>query len=471
MPPKPSHQVTGLDHNDAICIDWSKCVGCQLCTTKCTFDVLEKGKPKSPPQVHATRPNPEQQNTDLTRILLKDTDCVGCGHCTSVCNFGALKPLDPFDAIMEAKKNGKKLVAMIAPSTRLGVAECMGMPIGTTALAQLVLSLRKIGFDYVFDVDYGADKTTFDDHAEVMEMREKQTGPAITSCCPAWIELLEKDYPDLIPKTSTARSPIGCLAALIKRGWANDVKIDPENLYTVGIMPCVAKKVEAARPQIHQDYDASVTSVEVSNYFRAHLADEDKKFSEAREAEVEKTEEGLCDLPFRRISGGSNIFGKTGGVSETVFRVIAKNAGVPWNEVNITKEEMYKHASGSTMTKVIVDIKGTIINGIVCHGGFAIRKACDMVRSGELTSKNCDVIEMMACLGGCLGGAGQPKIPPAKKAEMDKRRVKLDDLDYKAEFKAATENTDMLEFVKSHFDAHGEHEHLHTYFEARYPQA
>nr|AAG09783.1 Fe-hydrogenase [Entamoeba histolytica] len=466
MPPKPSHTLTGHDHNHSIQFDWSKCMGCGMCATKCTFGVLVKQPPKIPPFVQPNREKLSQENTDKTRVLIDESECTGCGQCSLVCNFGSITPIDHLVDTFKAKEAGKKLVAMIAPSTRLGVAEAMGMPIGSTAMAQLVHCLRLIGFDYVFDVDAGADKTTMDDYAEVIEMKKEGKGPAITSCCPAWIELVEKEYPDLIPNVSTARSPIGCLAGCIKRGWAKDVGIAVEDLYTVGIMPCIAKKTESQRQQIHQDYDASCTSNEIAAYFKKHLPPEECKFTQEREEALAKTEDGQCDLPFRRISGGSNIFGKTGGVCETVLRVIARNAGVDWNSCTVNKEETFKHAaSGSTMTNLSVDIGGTIITGAVCHGGYAIRHACELIRKGEL---KVDVVEMMACVGGCLGGAGQPKIPPAKKLEMDKRRVMLDILDQQTDIRAANENTDVLGWIDKHFDHQGAHQHLHTYFTPRY---
>ena len=468
MPPKPQHKVVGLDHNNAIEIDWSKCMGCGMCTSKCNYGVLKKAAPKTPPTLNANRANPTQENNETQRVLIEETDCVGCGQCSNVCNFGAIKPVSHIERVFEAKKSGKKIIAMIAPATRIGIAEAMGLPMGSSAMAQLVHCLRLVGFDYVFDINSAADKTTMDDLAEVVAMKQEGKGPAITSCCPGWLEFLEKRYPDLIPQVSTARSPIACLASLIKNVWAKDVGINKEDVYTVGIMPCVAKKVESQRANLHQDYDAALTTNEIAAYFKKTLPAEEIKFTVERETELVKTEDGQCDLPFRRISGGTNIFAKTAGVAETVLRVLVKQAGLEWDPSKIAAEVMFEDkVSGSAMTKLTIDIAGTVIVGVICHGGQAIEKACDMMRKKEL---KCDVVEMMACVYGCQCGGGQPKIPPAKKLEYVKRTGELDRLDQNTDIKAACENTDVLGWIDSHLDHHQQHHFLHTSYEARYPQ-
>ena len=468
MPPKPSHTVTGTDHTAAISVDWSKCMGCNMCTMKCTYGVLKKHQVKTPPFVTPLVPHPTQENTDTTRVLISESTCIGCGQCSTVCNFGAITVNNHLDRVLEAKKAGKKLVALIAPATRIGITEAMGMPIGTSAMAQLVVSLRQVGFDDVFAINAVADKTTMDDMAEIVEMKKEGKGPAFTSCCPGWIELLEKEYPDLIPRVSTARSPVACHGALVKKVWAKEAGIPEEQVYVVGIMPCVAKKVESARPQLHADYDASLTTNEIAAYFKKTLAPEDCKFTAEREEELAKTEEGQCDLPFRARSGGACIFAKTAGVAETVLRVLVKNAGEEWDPSKIKAEEMFKDAaSGSAMTKLTIPIGGGEVTGVICHGGYATRKACDMVRAGELPV---DVVEVMACVGGCQNGGGQPKVPPAKKAELAKRTAILDELDQKSEFKAANENTEVLGYIDTHLTPEEQHHFLHTHYEARLPK-
>ena len=437
-----------------------------MCTTACTFGVLTKSAPKHPPFITPNREKLTVENTETTRVMIQESDCVSCGQCSNACNFKAITTVSYIDQMYEAKAAGKKLVAMIAPSTRVGISEFMGQPFGVASMAQLVSCLRKIGFDYVFDVNYGADKTTLDDYAEVIEMKEKGTGPAFTSCCPGWMEFFEKMYPDLIPHISTAKSPIGTLASMIKNGWAKDVGLKPEDIFTVGIMPCIAKKAESQRKQLHQDYDASMTTKEASELFKAKLSKEDCTFTPEKEEALLKTEEGQCDLPFRKVSGGSHIFGKTAGVAETVLRVAAYNKGVKWNDVKITKEELFAHPTGSKMVKVVCDINGYVINGIICDGGFAMRKCCDMVRAGEL--KDIDVIEMMACVGGCINGAGQPRVLPAKKKESYKRVDMLDTLDKESAFRTAIENPDLKEWLAAHFTKEEEHHCFHTYFEDRY---
>ncbi|ELP93041.1 iron-dependent hydrogenase, putative [Entamoeba invadens IP1] len=468
MPPKPAHNVKTPDnHNNAIVIDFSKCLGCSMCTTKCCYGVLEKQGPKIPPFIKPNRKDVTVDNTDTTRVLIEETDCVGCGQCSNVCNFGAITPVDHITRTFEAKAAGKKLVAMIAPATRIGIAEAFGLPMGSQALHQLVHCLRLVGFDYVFDINSAADKTTMDDLEEVVELKKEGKGPAITSCCPGWMEYLEKKYPELIPHVSTARSPIACLASLVKNAWAKDVGLAKEDVYTVGIMPCVAKKVESQRANLHQDYDAAITTNEIAAYFKKNLPAEELKFTEEKEAALSKTDDGQCDLPFRRISGGSNIFAKSAGVAETVLRVLVKDAGEKWDPSKIVAEEMFKDAaSGSAMNKLTIKIGESTIVGVICHGGHAIHKACEMMKNNEM--QGVDVVEMMVCVNGCQCGGGQPKIPPAKKNDVVKRTAELDRLDHETDIAVASENTDVLGWIDAHMNKHEQHELLHTSFQARY---
>jgi len=443
-------------------------MGCGMCTTKCTFGILEKQAPKIPPFVHphkAFAGKLTSENTETTRVMINESACVGCGHCSTACNFGAITVVNYNDDIFAAKAAGKKLIAMIAPATRIGVAEAMGMPAGTTALSQLIVGLRKIGFDYVFDINSAADKTTIDDLAEVVALKKAGKGPAITSCCPGWLECLEKDYPELIPQVSTARSPTACLCGLVKHVWAKEQGLKPEDVYTVGIMPCVAKKVEAFRGNLHQDWDSSMTSQEVAELIKQKTTD---KFTVEREAELAKTEEGKCDLPFRAISGGSNIFAKTAGVTETVLRVIAKSNGEVFDPKTVKAEVIFEHPSGSKLTILTFPSGGVEYKAAVAHGGFSIRKACEMMLEKKL---EVDVVEMMACLGGCQNGAGQPKLPMQKpKADevKTKRTEILDKLDQETEFLVATENTEVLGYIDKHLDEHQQHEFLHTSYAKRY---
>ena len=466
MAPK-IHNVTGISHNYSVHFNWDNCKCCNMCTTACTFGVLTKSAPKHPPFITPNREKLTVENTETTRVMIQESDCVSCGQCSNACNFKAITVMGYEDKIAAAKAAGKKVVAMIAPSTRVGISEFMGQPFGVASMAQLVSCLRKIGFDYVFDVNFGADQTTLDDYSEIIELKEQGKGPAFTSCCPGWIELMEKEYPQLIPHISTAKSPTATLASMIKNGWAKDMGLKPEDVFTVGIMPCVAKKTECERHQLHDDYNASITTKELADMFKAKLSKEDCTFTPEKEAALSQTEEGQCDLPFRMMSGGANIFGKTAGVAETVLRVIALSKHVKWEDCKITTEEIFKHAaSGSACTKITFNCDGLILTGAVCHGGFAIRKCCDMILAGEL---NVDVVEMMACVGGCINGGGQPKILPKNKALAVKRVERLDALDHENAIKVASENTDLSKWMKEHMgDEKVHHELLFTNYEARY---
>lgn len=361
-----------------------------------------------------------------------------------------------------AKKAGKKLIAVLAPATRVGISEAMGMAPGTTGEAQLVAGLRKIGFDYVFDNQWGADACTIEDTKEVLHMREHHTGPCYTSCCPAWINLVETRYPELIPKVSTARSPQAMLCSLIKKEWIKDVNMKLDDIFIVGFMPCTAKKYEAARHQLETegkpDVDVSVTTKEIATVFKEHNI----AFSVEKEEELKKTKEGKFDAPFGEFSGSAYIFGKTAGVTESVARYVHAVFGVEYKAANLKVTVPWEHTDKIQNIKVIeFTVKDQTFRAAVAHGGVAVAKCIEMEK--EL---KCDVVEIMMCPMGCQNGGGQPR--QMKKDLIPKRAEALDKHDHECKYADCQSNESMHKYIKEHLPTEEKiHDVFHTHYENR----
>ncbi|CAL5996121.1 FeFe-hydrogenase_1 [Hexamita inflata] len=465
MPPKPAHEVHGTDSTVAITIDYDKCMGCGMCAKVCndtqSIGALAKADPKMPPNVIA-RNGDNSANTTTTRVALDLTNCCGCGQCTNACSFGAITPTSRVDEIAKAKAAGKKLVAVFAPATRVGISEAMGMAPGTSGEAQLIAALRQIGFDYVFDNLWGADACTIEDTKEVLHMRAHKSGPCYTSCCPAWINLVELRYPELIPKISTARSPNGMICSTIKKHWVKDMNIKAEDVFVVGFMPCTAKKLEAARPQLttdgKADCDVSVTTKEAAALLKANNI----TFSADKEAELKAKPEGKFDAPFGEFSGSAYIFGKTSGVTESVARYVFALNKEPFTAAAIKVETVWEHADKIQNIKTLeFTCKGETYRAAVAHGGTAVAKCVEMEK--EL---NVDVVEIMMCPMGCQNGGGQPK--QMKKDLIPKRAEGLDKHDQECKYADCESNQPMHEYINKHMPTeHDIHEAFHTFYENR----
>ena len=201
---------------------------------------------KTPPFLHSIS-GKGHMNTETTRVHMDDTNCVGCGQCISFCTTGAMQPANRTSEIEIAKAQKLLLVAVVSPAARVAVAEGMGMGVGTAATAQLIAGLRKLGFEYVFDVQWAADLCALEDAKEMRKARQEDKCPIFTSCCSGWINLVETRYPETIMHVSTAKSPDAILCRLVKNHFARDLDKRPDELFVVDISPCTAKKFEIDR--------------------------------------------------------------------------------------------------------------------------------------------------------------------------------------------------------------------------------
>jgi len=328
---------------------------------------------------------------------LNDTNCVFCGQCVNVCPTGALTEINYINPVWKAINDPtKKVIVQTAPAVRVGIGEEFNIPENESATGKLVAGLRRLGFDAVFDTDFSADLTIMEEgHELINRINKNENLPILTSCCPGWVNFMEYQFPDLLHIPSTCKSPQQMFGAIAKSYYAEKIGVSPKDLIVVSIMPCLAKKYEAAKPEFINngvpDVDYVLSTRELAKMFKeaginiAKLKDED------------------YDNPLGESTGAGVIFGASGGVLEaalrTVSEVISKTELKDVNFVEVRGLEGIKEA---TVKIGELDVKVAVTSGL----GNA-RKILEKIRSGEAKYH---AIEIMACPGGCINGGGQPYI-------------------------------------------------------------
>jgi len=385
---------------------------------------------------------------------MNEVECVYCGQCASVCPTGALHPAREIKPAWHAIDDPKKLVAaQIAPAVRVAIGEAFGKDAGTISTGQIAAALRQIGFDYVFDTCFAADITVLEEANEFIKRKlDGEKLPQFTSCCPAWVQFAEQNYPELLPHLSTCRSPQQMFGALAKKLLPEQLNIEAENLVVTSIMPCTAKKFEARRPEFTnsgiRDVDFVITTSEL-----AHMIEE-------RGLDFNKLEPGSLDRPFGFKTGGGIIFGTTGGVTEAVLRC----AGEKLSKVK-DDTEFHEVRGDEGVREVAVKAGDVELKLAVVHGLANIHKIAEDAVNG-----NCeyDLVEVMACPGGCVGGAGQPVTRDIN--ERIKRAKGLYDTDRTLPFHKSQDNPEARELYSEHLGEIGgklAHKLLHTEHESR----
>lgn len=316
---------------------------------------------------------------------LRDSTCVGCGQCTLVCPTGALVEHDETNQVKQALKSNKIVVAQVAPSVRVSLAESFGEDLGTFDEGRMVAALKKLGFHYVFDINLGADFTVVEESKELLErVKENQNLPLFSSCCPAWFKFVQNFYPNRTNHISSCKSPTEMLGAIIKNFYSKKLGCSSEDIVVVGIMPCTAKKGEKERGK---DVDIVLTTREL-----ARLIDEDQ-------IDYINLEPAEFDSPLSYYSGAALIFGATGGVTEAVLRnVIPQISG---NEDDIEFSNVRQSNGRKEVEIVSGDVK---LHLCIVNGLDNARKVMEDIESGK---KHYDFVEVMACPGGCVNGGGQ----------------------------------------------------------------
>ena len=382
-----------------------------------------------------------------------DTDCTLCGQCITHCPVGALRERDDTDKVFEALADPERItVVQIAPAVRAAWGESLGLSREQATVNRLAAALRKMGFNYIYDTNFTADLTIMEEGREFLgrlQNRDKHNFPMFTSCCPGWIRYIKSHYPDMVDQLSTAKSPQQMFGAVAKDYLAEKLGVDPSRIFSISIMPCTAKKGEAALPTMryHEDYpdvDVVLTTREVDRMIRA------EHINAASLPEEE------FDTPMGMGTGAAVIFGATGGVMEAALRSVyylveGKNPDADAFE-NVRGMDGWREAE---YTVGGVRVKVAVANGL----GNA-HKLIEALRKGEV---NYDFVEIMACPGGCAGGGGQPITPDVELAE--ERGKALYGLDKSAATRFSHENPavhQFYEYYKDEYHAKRLHKLLHT---------
>lgn len=428
--------------------DPDKCVLCRRCIEACT--VIQT--------VNALGIENRGSHAMVVPTLGKDlidSPCIMCGQCIHACPVGAIGEVEEIDKLLAAIADPDTIVVtQIAPAVRLALGEEIGMKTGDLPMEVFVAGLKQIGFDHVLHTNFTADLTILEEGHELLgRLKNGGTLPMFTSCSPGWINFCETFYPDLLDNLSSCKSPQQMFGALVKTYWADKMEIPAKKIFSVSIMPCVAKKFEAARPEMNssgfQDVDLVLTTREVGRLFRMSGIDFTK----------------LAPAPFSpwmgEYTGAAVIFGATGGVMEaalrTVYEVVMEET-LP--DVNFTVARGFEG-----IKEAAVDLKGTVVKVAIAHGLGNARKLMDQVRRGESPYH---FIEIMACPGGCIGGGGQPI------TKANAKRIERIDAIYVEDENCAVRKSHLnSEVTKLYEDflheplGHKSHELLHTHYHAK----
>lgn len=326
------------------------------------------------------------------------SSCINCGQCTLACPTGALHEKRDLPRVLEALRNPQAVVvAQHAPSVSVTIGELTGLPAGSDADGAMVTALRRLGFKYVFDTSFSADLTIMEEAAELVH-RIQHGGvlPMFTSCSPAWIKFVETFYPEYIPNISTCKSPQGMMGAVIKSYWAKRGGVDPASIYSVSIMPCTAKKFEAARPEMKhgamRDVDAVLTTRELARLLRQHNLN-------LRDLPSDRP-----DSPFGERSTAGKIFGASGGVMEAALRTAYFM--LTGADAAVLDFKAVRGLEG--IKEYRVKIAGLELGVAVVNSLSNARKFLSQLQHGR---SDIHFVEVMSCPGGCVGGGGQPLEP------------------------------------------------------------
>jgi len=445
------------DSNPAIVLCPEKCIRCGRCVKVCqdvqnvwALEFLGRG-------IHG-------KIASAADAPLGESPCIKCGQCAAHCPVGAIYERDDTAVVWKALQNEEKHpVVQIAPAVRVAIAEEFGLPPGTVFTKKLYAALRKLGFKTVFDTNFSADLTIMEEGSELVKRLGDKNSPIplITSCCPAWVDYMEKYYADMIPNFSTAKSPQQMMGAMIKAYWAGKAGVDPAKVYSVSVMPCTAKKWEAHRnddmksAKAGYDVDIVITTRELARMIKQagieilELADEE------------------ADSPLGPYTGAGTIFGVTGGVMEAAVRSAY---------YLVTKKELpdvnFKPARGLEGVKEgEVDFgNGTKIKIAVAHQMGNIAAVLDKIRAAREAKQEppYHFIEVMACRGGCIAGGGQPYGCTDEIRSQRTAGIYADD--EKSQYRCSHQNPCITQVYKEFLGepgGHKAHELLHTKYTER----
>ncbi len=438
------------DTSPSVIRDMDKCILCRRCETMCN-EVQSVGA------LHAAYRGFDAIVTPAFEQNLEKSTCTFCGQCVAVCPTGALTEFDSTAKVVRMLANpAKTVVVQAAPAVRAALGEEFGMKPGTLVTGKLAAALRRLGFDYVFDTDFAADLTIMEEGAELLDRLKKHLAgdktvrlPMLTSCCPAWVNFIETYFSDMLDVPSTARSPQQMFGSIAKNYFAAKIGVKREEMVVVSVMPCLAKKYECARDEFkvkgNPDVDFSISTRELAHLIKeaninlAELPDED------------------FDSPLGSSTGAAVIFGTTGGVIEAAVRT----AYELHLKKTLPKVDFEQLRGMEGIRSATVDFDGLELRIGIAHGLGNARKLLEDVRNGKQTFH---AIEIMACPGGCIGGAGQP-LHHGNESVLEARAAALYREDKSKSLRKSHENPDIIRLYNEYLGkplSHRSHELLHT---------
>lgn len=451
--------VTVDELTPSIVRDTSKCVLCGRCVARCQ-SAHGMGILGFENRGFRTIVAPAENRS------MANSPCILCGQCVSVCPTGALTEKSEIAAVDAAMKAGKHVVVQTAPAVRAALGEEFGYPVGTAVTGKMVAALRRLGFEKVYDTDFGADLTIMEEGAELLD-RIKNGGvlPMITSCSPGWVNYAEYNYGDLLDHLSSCKSPHQMQGAIIKSYYAEKNGIDPKDIFVVSIMPCTAKKYEKERDALKvnglSDVDAVLTTRELARMIKRAGIIFNRLPDEEYDADI------MGDY-----TGAGVIFGVTGGVMEAALRTVY--FVLTGKEHEAVKFEQVRGFEG--IREAAIDIDGMTVNVAVAHGMKNAKVLLDDIRAGK---SKYHFIEIMGCPGGCIAGGGQPIVrscflPNEADDILDTYKEKRAAAIYSEDERQTLRQSHNNPQIKALYDeylgepnSHKAHELLHTTYSAR----
>ena len=435
------------DSSGAIVKNPNKCIMCRRCETMCnevqTCRILS-----------AMNRGFDSFVGPAFNIPMAESSCTYCGQCVAVCPTAALTEVNQTDRVWAELYNPRKhVVVQVAPAVRVALGELFGMEPGTIVTGKIATALKRLGFDGVFDTEYGADLTILEEATELI-YRIQNGGrlPMLTSCCPAWVKFIEHQFPDLLDVPSTCKSPHIMLGAIVKTYYAEKFGIDHSHITVVSVMPCIAKKAEAARPELTKDEDSNVDIVITTRELAAMIKEAGIDFAKLPDGEFEN--------PLGESTGAATIFGTTGGVIEAAVRTAYE--WLTGKELENVDFQQLRGMEGIREAKV--QINDMELNIGIAHGLGNARKLLEDIRDGK---SNYHAIEIMACPSGCIGGGGQP-YHHGNIEILKKRQEALYKNDKMMTKRKSHENESVLNLYREYLGepySEKSHELLHTHYE------